>query len=142
MTLEELDKKAGELFRLIDEAAKASDPRYKEDHQIIYTLAVLGVEFLADHKKMLQQFELINKALTVMVDLQAASYQNGIIVKIANELQIDTEGLSEGFAKAFGEQEGGGQENEGGSYIEEETAEAAEKAAYHDSLGHRDNRPD
>lgn len=142
MTQDELDKKAGELFLLIKGEMKISDPRSKEDYQLMLTAAMLGVEFVADVKRIAGHLELISKGITALVDIQAASYQNGIIVKVANEIEINTQDLSEEVVKAATESFSGEEDKTPSDYSEEEAAETANKTANHDSAGHRNNRTD
>lgn len=111
MTLDELDKKAGELFELLNDA--------DDDPKLIKTACAglsIAVELVADIKRMTQQFELLNQALTAIVDLQALEYTHGKIVKVHAPIEIFTQGVEE-------------QKEEGASSAEDNCQEGSEARA-------------
>lgn len=116
MTLDEIDKKAGELFKLLTDDL-GNDPRTKNERQVIMSGLSLVVELLCDIKRIENQFDNLNKALCVLIDLKSQEYQNGILVKIQNPLEVDSTEAEENIAEAVRETFGGGK------YIEKETDE-------------------
>lgn len=138
MTLEELEKKAGELFALLSKEAKESDPRTQKDYQFITTAALLAIEFISDHKRMVEQIEFLNQGICALVDFKAQEYQNGIIVKIANEIQIQNqEDVEEGIKGAeenLQDKLNKGLEEGAQTDLTKEVAETVEKSADNDSV--------
>ncbi len=122
MTQEELDKKGAELLKAFDEVFSEypTDPRFKNDSQILRAAAMIAIDLVADIKKIHEQFELLNKGICALVDLHAASYQNGMIVKIANPLELNIEGQDD----TAEDKEQGDEEN---SYYTDEETEAPKK---------------
>lgn len=92
MTQEELDKKAGELFSLLDKGIEENlGSASSIEGQIIKAILMMAIELVADVKRMTASFELLNKGLCSIIDLQAASYQNGIIVQVKNPIEFGIE---------------------------------------------------
>lgn len=101
MTLDELDKKAGELFKLFDASLSSDDPRFANDKKLLRAGLMIAIELVADIKRMNSNIEAINKGICELVDIKATEYQNGIIVKIANKLEIENIEAEENIAEAI-----------------------------------------
>lgn len=145
MTLDEFDAKAGELFKLFDKSTENLESPLKSEAQMLRAGLILAIEFIADIKRMQKQFENLNQAMCSLIDLKAAEYQNGIIVKVKAPIEIfsqaeeagqedNQEGSEESYPSA---------EKEPSAYAEQAAAaETTEKTALDDSAGHGDNRTD